>query len=145
MYGPTPSITMDSCSSPPPEKMFKSPKNWLFAKKDARAFLSTPGIGTAASKRKSASAPAKKKIRNRISGSLNASLSFRIKVLIMNCTSGCENCGSRRSGYGTSFQYKSLRKSSGTKNLNDRRPTLRSAHQISCNERRRRDSLSVFI
>ena len=33
MYGPTPNITMERLERPPPEKIFKSPKNWLLEKK----------------------------------------------------------------------------------------------------------------
>jgi hypothetical protein len=32
MYGPTPSITIERVESPPPEKIFKRPKNWLLSK-----------------------------------------------------------------------------------------------------------------
>ncbi len=48
MYGPTPSIIIDRLDSPPPEKTFKIPKNWLLDKKPARAGAFTPGIGIAA-------------------------------------------------------------------------------------------------
>jgi hypothetical protein len=37
MYGLTESITIESVESPPPEKMFKRPKNWLLFKNCARA------------------------------------------------------------------------------------------------------------
>src|SRR3989344_7094409 len=84
MYGPAPSITIERLESPPPEKIFKRPKNWLLEKKAASAFLSTPGIGTDARKRKSASAPMTKNMRKRISGSPKASVSFRINELSMN-------------------------------------------------------------
>jgi hypothetical protein len=51
IYGPTPSITIERLESPPPEKIFSIPKNWLFERNLLSARVSIPGIGIAASNR----------------------------------------------------------------------------------------------
>ena len=49
MYGPTPSMIIDKLESPPPENIFKMPKNWLLARNRLSSTVSMPGIGIAAS------------------------------------------------------------------------------------------------
>ena len=48
MYGPTPSMIMERLVNPPPEKMFKMPKNWLLERNLFSSTVSIPGIGIAA-------------------------------------------------------------------------------------------------
>ena len=76
MNGPTPSMTMDRLERPPPEKMFRKPKNWLDESSLARLVASTPGIGMAAKRRKTTRAPTVKPILLRRIGSLKAITSF---------------------------------------------------------------------
>ena len=47
MYGPTPSMIIERLESPPPEKIFKIPKNWLLERNLDKATVSMPGIGIA--------------------------------------------------------------------------------------------------
>ncbi len=42
-------MIMERLESPPPEKMFKIPKNWLLERKRESANVSMPGIGIAES------------------------------------------------------------------------------------------------
>jgi len=42
-------MMMERLESPPPEKMFKMPKNWLLDKNRSSATVSIPGIGIAES------------------------------------------------------------------------------------------------
>src|SRR3990167_500304 len=49
-------MMMERLESPPPEKIFKMPKNWLLERNRFKARVSIPGIGIAASKRKTANA-----------------------------------------------------------------------------------------
>src|ERR1035437_1075358 len=49
MYGPTPSMIMERVVSPPPENIFKIPKNWLLERNLLSSIVSTPGMGIEAS------------------------------------------------------------------------------------------------
>src|SRR3989344_6448716 len=76
IYGPTPSITTERLSKAPPEKTFKSPKNWLPEKNASSRAGSIPGTGIAAKSRKAA----KKAKRNK--NFFRKSLSLkRVKIL----------------------------------------------------------------
>ena len=52
MYGETPSIIIERFESPPPEKIFKSPKKSLPEINCSKRKVSIPGIGMVAIKRK---------------------------------------------------------------------------------------------
>nr|AKQ05747.1 hypothetical protein [uncultured Parcubacteria bacterium Rifle_16ft_4_minimus_31020] len=45
IYGPTPSMIIDKLESPPPENIFKMPKNWLLDRKRLSSSVSMLGIG----------------------------------------------------------------------------------------------------
>src|SRR3989338_1955248 len=76
IYGPTPSITTERLSKAPPEKTFKSPKNWL-PEKNASSFAgSIPGTGIAAKRRKAPKKAKRNKNFFRKSLSLN-----KVKIL----------------------------------------------------------------
>ena len=47
MYGPTPSIMIDKVESPPPENIFRTPRNWLLFMNEDNLKASIPGIGIA--------------------------------------------------------------------------------------------------
>src|SRR3989338_9152533 len=55
IYGPTPSMIMERFESPPPENIFRMPKNWLLERKRLSARVSMPGIGIAESNLKTIS------------------------------------------------------------------------------------------
>ena len=76
MYGPTPSIIIERFDSAPPEKIFKSPKNWFPAKKDRNCSMSTTGTGIVDANRKTASKKRTKIILLRNSRILNSNKSF---------------------------------------------------------------------
>ena len=82
MYGPTPRSTIDRLESPPPEKIFRSPKNWFDERNDSSLNVSIPGTGKAASIRKAIKAPRVKRIRLRSVASFNTSPSFVKRVFI---------------------------------------------------------------
>ena len=64
MYGPTPSINIDRCESPPPVKILRVPRNWLLLKKASSFILSIPGIGIPASNRNTIRASSTNKTRD---------------------------------------------------------------------------------
>ena len=82
MYGPTPNITIDRLANPPPEKMLRSPKNWLLLKNSWSTNISTPGIGIEARARNTIRAPNTKRIRLRILSSLIIIFSLWMNVSI---------------------------------------------------------------
>src|SRR3989344_5151092 len=80
MYWPTPSMTMERFESPPPEKIFKRPRNWLLFRKASRRAASIEGMGTVARMRKTRSAPNTNRIRMRSVSSRKMISSFRTNV-----------------------------------------------------------------
>ena len=74
--GPTPNMTIERLESPPPENMFRKPKNWLDESNLAKLVGSTPGIGIAANRRKITRAATVKPILLRRIGSLRAVVNF---------------------------------------------------------------------
>ena len=62
IYGPTPNMMIERLDKPPPEKIFKMPKNWLFDRNCESLTGSMPGIGIAAKTRKMIRAPKTKRI-----------------------------------------------------------------------------------
>ena len=63
MKGPTPNMTMDRLERPPPEKMFRKPKNWLEFRRALKLAAFTLGMGMADNTRKSTSASTVKPMR----------------------------------------------------------------------------------
>src|SRR3989344_8807987 len=78
-------MTIERFERPPPEKMFKSTRNWLFEKNCSRRIASMPGIGIVASARKRISAPKRKSILFRSTSSFTMKLSFVKKAANMLC------------------------------------------------------------
>src|SRR3989338_5051499 len=144
---------MESCESPPPEKMLRRPKNWLFEKNEASATLSTPGIGIAARKRKRASAPTRKRMRRRSAASPNASFILWMKELIMaQQNSRLVNgalCGEySRAGRGrerAALDHEGLGDGAFAKNLHEGCTPLGTAHEPFGEQGRGRDRLARAV
>src|SRR3989338_4874619 len=129
MYGLTPSMTIERRARPPTEKIFKRPKNWLFAKNAARAPLSTPGTGMTERKRKSANAPMRNRTRLRISESLKASFTLRMKVLIMDRSPGSRDSRTSSARKRAVPDHERFRECACGKNFHHWSTTFRSADQ----------------
>jgi hypothetical protein len=78
--GPTPRSTIDKLVSPPPEKMFRNPKNWLFERNCGSCAGLTPGTGIDVSIRKTIKIARMKTIRKIIVRSVKIDLHFLINV-----------------------------------------------------------------
>src|SRR3989344_8400167 len=99
MYGDTPIIMIERVEKPPPEKMFKRPRNWLVARYVESAAASMPGIGMAARRRKTMSAPRTKSTRLRSVSSSMMRRVFRTNnshIGLCYRTAGFLNEGTRR-------------------------------------------------
>jgi hypothetical protein len=84
IYGPTPSITIESFEIPPPENTSKRLKNWLPARSWARLWALIPGIGIVERSRKTTRAPKVKKIRFRIAGSFTTvAIFWKIEFIVV--------------------------------------------------------------
>lgn len=70
MYGLRPSAMIEKLASVPPEKTFRNPRNWLFAKMFLNATTSTPATGTCARNRNTRKMKSIKRIFLRNSGDL---------------------------------------------------------------------------
>ena len=85
MYGPTPSMTIERFDRPPPEKMFRMPKNWLLARNCWSAPALTPGTGIVAISRKAAKRPIITRMRFLSGRSFQIILIFWKKVFMVFC------------------------------------------------------------
>ena len=83
IYGPTPSMMIERFESPPPEKIFKIPKNWLLFKNLERATVSIPGIGIEARSLKTINEPSTNKIRFLKDGSTQINFTFSKNFCIL--------------------------------------------------------------
>src|SRR3989338_4419513 len=90
MNGETPIIMMERLEKPPPEKTFKRPRNWLLPRKFSSAATLMPGMGIAASKRKTTRAPSTNKTRLLRVSSVTINLILRRNVSHILKNSKCE-------------------------------------------------------